>query len=715
MANKHFEEFARDSADKLASQIEAGNAPWELGGLPAEYPVDAISGKPFEGITALQLIAREKSSRFEDNRWLTPSQLAALGGNVKKGARGVPSIAWNQGLNGELNPTKIPQTYFNVEQCENFKRPLPELLPIEQRPKAQMEDMCALLGYRNKGSLLESRRSAYVTGNNNLILANSSLSSNRNYGTEQLHNALDGIRAITEARIYDKYHSLLENRGSEKETSYFLRENLARVFMQSHIGSKLPRNQDYYTKEEVEEQNEEIAELIRSHPNALFEAAADASKVVNRVMEQSEQRYIFVDFEREEVKRLTASQCRDYAVNELNKLSLSGAARFNPDFQDLQPILNKRGYFNPYQVLSEPFDPTVSDREHSLCRTSDHCGFAFTEEYRLTKDKKELSFESQNLLRLAHARSARLGKLTEEAFEQCLNEKGVENPKLWLKEQQEVFSKRKDVPDISEALQLWDSLSYERRLGQKGSVSLKNCWVVNFDTNRIDVSSIEKAVEDSLNLIESWRSKVPVLSDNLRDKLTYQFEKFIYDRKEQAQLSGSDDLYFKAFNTEKAAALCDQFLNPARSGGDARNGNIVLRDLDHKGIVICRSPKELLEVSSWQGEKLREQTEALFEQAGFDVDKTKELFAPKSRQEAQQRFNDFCGAQKTFYSIETARRQKSEQESIKQILQGATPERIQEIKELIKAEIEKVSRNNQKEILKHEVPKQVIKTSGPER
>lgn len=696
MANKHFEAFARDSADKLASQIEAGNAPWELGGLPAEYPVDAISGKPFEGITALQLIAREKSSRFEDNRWLTPSQLAALGGNVKKEARGVPSIVWNQGLNGELKPTQIPQTYFNVEQCENFKRPLPELLPIEQRPKAQMEDMCALLGY--KKTLLEGRKSAYVTGGNNLCLADLSWNPNRNYGTEQLDNTLDGIRAITEARIYDEYHALLEKRGSEKETSYFLRESLARVFMQSHIGSKLPRNQDYYTKEEVEEQNKKIAELIRNHPNILFESAADASKVVNRIMEQSEQRYIFVDFEREEVKRLTASQCREYAIKELNKLSSFG--RLNPDFQDLQTALNKRGYFNPYQVLTDFLDPTVSLEDSSLCRSINHSGFAFIEEYGLAKDEK-LSFEAQNLLFLTHARSSRLGKLTEEAIEQCLVEKAEVNlHPQWLKEQQKIFSERAEVPDISDALDLWETLYYDRRRDKNDIVMRASCLVVNFDTNRIEVSSIEKAVEDSLNLIESWSSKVPVLSDNLRDKLTYQFEKFIYDRKEQAQLSGSDDPYFKAFNTEKAAALCDQFLNPARSGGDARNGNIVLRDLDHKGLIICRSAKELLEASSWQGKALGAQAEAIIQKIGLDVNKAKELCEPRNVQEARQRFNDFCCAQKTFYSIETSRRQRSEEQTIKQILEGASPEKIQEVKELIKAEIEKVSRNNQKEILK---------------
>ena len=78
MANKHFEEFAQDCANKLASQIEAGKAPWELGGVPAAYPVDAISGKPLQGITALQLMVREKSFRCKckersqrsSERWL---------------------------------------------------------------------------------------------------------------------------------------------------------------------------------------------------------------------------------------------------------------------------------------------------------------------------------------------------------------------------------------------------------------------------------------------------------------------------------------------------------------------------------------------------------------------------------------------------------------------------------------------------------------------
>ena len=84
-------------------------------------------------------------------------------------------------------------------------------------------------------------------------------------------------------------------------------------------------------------------------------------------------------------------------------------------------------------------------------------------------------------------------------------------------------------------------------------------------------------------------------------------------------------------------------------------------------------------------------------------------------QEAQQRFNDFCCAQKTFYSVETVRRQRSEEQTIRQILQGASPEKIQEIKELIKAEIERIAKSSQKNVQKNEVIQPVRTQSGMER
>ena len=719
MANKHFEEFAQDCANKLASQIEAGKAPWELGGVPAAYPVDAISGKPLQGITALQLMVREKTSGFEDNRWLTPSQIEVLGAAVKKGARGVPSVCWNQGTEGESKPTQIPQTYYNVEQCENFKRPLPEPLPIEHQPKAQFEDMCALLGYANKGNTWASGLSAFVNGRNELIMAQRSSyesggrDAHKQYELFRLREALDGIRAITDARIYDNFQVLLKSEDSEKETSYYLRENLARAFMQSHIGNKLPRNQDAFTPEEIIEQNKEIADLIRTQPNVLFEAAADASKVVNRIIEKSEQKYIFVDFERQEVQRLTASHCRDYVAQEINQLKPPRAILQDPEFQKLQTDLLKQGYFNPYQILTSPLNPNQKP-EDSLCRKLNHCGFAFVDENRLTKDKENLAYEALNFLNLTHARSLRLGSLTEDAFEQSLSENGVEFTKKQIEEQLSKLG-RSSRPDVSDALSLWDSLSYDRRREQNPIVTRVICWTVNFDTNRIEESTIEDAVSNSLNLIEKWAAKTPTHSDGLRQKLLYQFGKFKEEMGDRNLTQNNDLPLFGTSDPEKEIALCDQFLNPSRSGGSDLNGNVVLRDLDRKGLVICRNLKEVLEVSSWQGKGLEAQAEAIIHKKGLHVGKAKELSVPQSPQEAQQRFNDFCCAQKTFYSIETTRRRRSEEQTIRQILEGATPEKLQKIKELIKTEVERIGKNCQKDVRKNEVIQPVRTQTGIER
>lgn len=107
MAKTSFDTVAQDCADKLADQIEAGRAPWDLGGVPPEYPVDTFSGRPVEGVSALQMILRQKSAGYKDSRWLTPESIAAAGANVKKGARPVSGILWTVAEGSLPAPTRI--------------------------------------------------------------------------------------------------------------------------------------------------------------------------------------------------------------------------------------------------------------------------------------------------------------------------------------------------------------------------------------------------------------------------------------------------------------------------------------------------------------------------------------------------------------------------------------------------------------------------------
>lgn len=72
----------------------------------------------------------------------------------------------------------------------------------------------------------------------------------------------------------------------------------------------------------------------------------------------------------------------------------------------------------------------------------------------------------------------------------------------------------------------------------------------------------------------------------------------------QKDSSEYDDLFGRV-KAEKELSFCDRILNPARDS-DGR-GNIVLRDLNHKGLVICSDPRTLPEVCSWGPETLKTQ------------------------------------------------------------------------------------------------------------
>lgn len=159
MEKTSFEKLAEDVSSKFADLIEAGKAPWSMGSSIPEYPVDAISGKPLAGITALQLLMKEKSAGFSDNRWLTEPQIAALGGKISKGARGIPSVVWTETTAGKQTQTKIPTTYYNVEQCENLSR-LPPHSPYNHNPRDLMSDIC--IGFGIKPEQEFGNPSAYV-------------------------------------------------------------------------------------------------------------------------------------------------------------------------------------------------------------------------------------------------------------------------------------------------------------------------------------------------------------------------------------------------------------------------------------------------------------------------------------------------------------------------------------------------------------------------
>src|SRR5262245_3705350 len=81
-------------AERLIEQLKAGTAPWQMPWQPGEpysgLPMNPNTGKRYKGINTIHLMAQGRS----DARWMTYSQAAAAGAQVRKGEKGTPVQYW---------------------------------------------------------------------------------------------------------------------------------------------------------------------------------------------------------------------------------------------------------------------------------------------------------------------------------------------------------------------------------------------------------------------------------------------------------------------------------------------------------------------------------------------------------------------------------------------------------------------------------------------
>lgn len=136
---------------------------------------------------------------------------------------------------------------------------------------------------------------------------------------------------------------------------------------------------------------------------------------------------------------------------------------------------------------------------------------------------------------------------------------------------------------------------------------------------------------------------------------------------------------------EKELSFCDRILNPARDS-DGR-GNIVLRDLNHKGLVICSDPRTLPEVCSWGPETLKTQCAEVLKKEGLSFEAIETLGKNEPDYKKLEHFNDFCNAQKTFYSIESKRRETEELNLMRETFSDPSPEKVEAIKAAAREQI----------------------------
>ncbi len=93
MAKEEKRDVRQEVTDRIIQAVEQGTAPWQCPheGGPRSGPVNAVTGKPYTGGNHVWLAMVQPTA---DPRWCTFSQAKAAGWMVKKGEHGVPIEVW---------------------------------------------------------------------------------------------------------------------------------------------------------------------------------------------------------------------------------------------------------------------------------------------------------------------------------------------------------------------------------------------------------------------------------------------------------------------------------------------------------------------------------------------------------------------------------------------------------------------------------------------
>ncbi|MDP2852349.1 MAG: zincin-like metallopeptidase domain-containing protein [Gallionella sp.] len=150
---------------KIITSLEDGVIPWAKPWDAVKYGVfrNAVTNRPYRGLNTMLLNLTAMMQGYVDPRWLTFRNAETLGGNVKKGEKGVTVIFWkflpkrgqvdddglipepedDNGQERKVIPFARAYTVFNVEQCEGLD--LPALEPAEAVDKETNELAEAIL------------------------------------------------------------------------------------------------------------------------------------------------------------------------------------------------------------------------------------------------------------------------------------------------------------------------------------------------------------------------------------------------------------------------------------------------------------------------------------------------------------------------------------------------------------------------------------------
>lgn len=91
-----YTEYVESVAASIIQQLEKGTAPWVKPWKPGEryMPYNAVSGKNYQGMNTVWLMAVAETKGYDDARWLTYKQATGLDAQVNRGEKGTLVQYW---------------------------------------------------------------------------------------------------------------------------------------------------------------------------------------------------------------------------------------------------------------------------------------------------------------------------------------------------------------------------------------------------------------------------------------------------------------------------------------------------------------------------------------------------------------------------------------------------------------------------------------------
>ena len=298
------EEYYKQFADDIITQVERGTAPWQKHWKPGEnrMPENFRTGARYQGGNALQLMVKRTGRAWNDHRWGTYNQIKEAGGQVRKGERGTTVLVYKprkQADGKEATPgertegtrddpdagkTTRPMwkryTVFNVEQAEGLELPDRAAATPQWEAQQNVEKVIRANGARIRE--VNGDRAYYNMPRDEIVLPERSQFKNaEGYYQTALHEVGHSTGHPDRLNRESLHQGIKDGFGSEAYAREELRAEISAMMSSDRLGVAYePQHGTAYVKGWVE--------VLKDDPKEIHKAAAEAGRISDYVCEAPE-------------------------------------------------------------------------------------------------------------------------------------------------------------------------------------------------------------------------------------------------------------------------------------------------------------------------------------------------------------------------------------------------------------------------------------------